>query len=124
MNSLQRFSVKLLRLPNPEQPLKPIPVSIAEMRLEDWRKQEGLVTEAMKLWRNPTFVLGICVLQTEHPRNTVLALGINPNDRIVQQARIEGYQMCLNNLEALAKPVKAKLQLEATFEPPEQPTRK
>jgi hypothetical protein len=103
---------------------KPKPLQIqrmtaSEMRLADWRAIPSLVTEAQKLALNPAYQQMLAVLKTESPANFALpSLGPQPSDRIAYLGKIEGYQLCLNHLELLAKPdAKTTKHVEATFEP-------
>lgn len=104
---------------------KPIRIEVervksTEIRLREWQKQPHLVEMAKNLFAQPAFKLAIDCLQSEHPCHTVFsALGTNPNDRMVHQAKIEGYEICLNTLLALAQSPKTNAPLEATFEAPE-----
>lgn len=117
MNDLQFLIAKLFRIRTPERPLAPILRDANNLRLAEWRTKETLVEAARQLSVNKTYQLQIQVLQNEHPCHSVLALGVSPNDRLVMQSRIEGYEMALNNLEAFTKPLKRQDRLQATFEP-------
>lgn len=124
MTKLQTLIARLFNIEVPEPPKPAPPREQSELRLVDWRKNESLVSAAKTLAQQKTWKLQMDVLQTENPCHTVLALGMNPNDRVVQQARIEGYEMCLNNLAAFAKPLKLPERLMSTFEAPEETKRK
>lgn len=104
--------------PRVETVLKVQLVSSSTLTLEQWRKDLALVTAAKRLEQDGTYQLALAVLQNSHPRHIVFApMGVNPNDRIVHQAKIEGYELCLNNLAALSTPFKISKPLEATFQP-------
>lgn len=122
MTRLQTFIAKLFRFPEAPKGV-PIPRQVSDFRLAEWRKTAALVEAAKQLSKNTTYKLELEVLQNESPAHTVMAFGVSPNDRVVQQGRIEGYEMCLNNLSAFAKPLKLSERLESTFEPPEQPNK-
>lgn len=97
----------------------------ANLRLADWRKTEHLVTESLKLSRNATWVAQRDVLRNEHPCHLVFATtGASPNDRLAHQAKVEGYELCLNNLDAFSQPLKKSEKLVELFENPEPTTRK
>lgn len=113
-------------IPNDEPPIKPVHRDAVEMRLQEWCKTESLVEASRVLANNQTYKLQLDVLRSEHPCHSVMQFGVSPNDRLVMQARIEGYEMCLNNLDAFKTSLKLPERLEASFEPPQQekPTRK
>ena len=95
------------------------------LTLEDWRKQDQLVLESKALARNLTYRAQIDVLRNSHPVHTVFSpLGVSPTDRVVHQAKCEGFELALNSLDAMTKSLKRHAQLEATFEPPEEQTNK
>lgn len=123
MTKLQTFIAKLFRFPEAPKGV-PIPRQVSDFRLAEWRKTAALVEAAKNLAKNQTYKLQLEVLNVESPGHIVLAFGVSANDRLVQQARTEGYAMCLANLEAFAKPLKLSERLESTFEPPEQPKKK
>ena len=123
MTKLQTLIARLFNIEVAEPPKLAPPRDLTEFRLADWRKSDNLVIAAKALARDKTWKLQMDVLQTENPCHTVLALGLNPNDRIVQQARTEGYELCLNNLAAFSKPLKFPERLESTFEKPAEQSR-
>jgi hypothetical protein len=96
---------------------QPTHVESTSMRLSEWRENPALVASAQALFKNPTFKLIRQILDNENPCHNVLPLGINPNDRIVHGARIEGSVMILSDLDAFAKHSPKRSQLLATFEP-------
>ena len=119
MTKLQSLIARMFRIPEPQKgPL--IPRDTGDFTLTEWRKSESLTAASRELSKNKAYKLQLEVLQNENPCHRVLAFGISPNDRIVQQGRIEGYEMCLNNLSAFAKPLKLTERLESTFEPPQE----
>lgn len=118
MTKLQSVIARLCGIKPPERPLAPILRDANTVRLSEWRAKESLVGASGQLATNKTYQLQMAVLQNEHPCHTVLALGVSPNDRLVHQARCEGYEMATNNLEAMCKPLKTQARLEATFAPP------
>lgn len=89
------------------------------LTLLQWRKQQTLVESAIRLSRDSTFQMALAVLRNEHPSHLAFpSTNTSPADRAAMQSRIEGYELCLNNLEALSKPFKPSQRIEATFEPP------
>jgi len=82
------------------------------LTLEQFRQRPDLVSEARKIQSDPHFRLQMEVLMNESP-----ASYMNPRataDRVLGQ--IEGYNLALNNLAALATLPGEDVTLEATFE--------
>ena len=95
-------------------------VRSSDLTLEQWRKSEGLVSSLLTLSKTPIFKTMLDVLRTESPVNLGLPkLGVQPTDRIVHQAQIEGYHLCLNNIEAMITKGQESQTVEATFEDPD-----
>lgn len=123
MNSLQRYIAKLCGIPTapPTEPIRKETREAWKLTLDEWRRQEQMVLESRALARNLTYRAQMDVLRNSHPCHTLFSpIGVNPNDRIVHQSKIEGYELCLNNLEAMTRPFKHAKPLEATFEAPEE----
>jgi hypothetical protein len=81
---------------------------------------EGLVSGLLTMSKMPIFKTMLDVLRTESPVNLGLPkLGVQPTDRIVHQAQVEGYHLCLNNIEAMTTKGPESQTVEATFEDPE-----
>lgn len=88
--------------------------------LEDWQKDESLVSLAADVLADPRTAQMLSVLRAESPANYGLPpLGVSFEDRASFQARIEGYHLCLNNFEALGKLSVVPTESEPTFEAPE-----
>lgn len=94
-----------------------------EIRLETWQSAPELVTQARRVFAMPEFRAMLDVLRTESPSNYGFPSrpGLSSDDRVAHACKIEGYNLCLNNLEALARLETAKGMLEATFEPEQAP---
>lgn len=90
-----------------------------KLRLQEWQSQAGLVEAARKVWSDSNFRLMVDVLNNESPSNLHLIPTADTNLRASIQAKTEGYNLCLANLEALKEMRKADSFIEATFEPPE-----
>jgi hypothetical protein len=119
------LKTRLLKLlGQPEVRVTYVQHDATELRLDDWRKNPNLTEAARRLFQDKTYKLLRQMLDNENPCHNVLALGVSPNDRIVHQARIEGYAMSLNNLDAATKAILTKGSLVATFEPEVQPNKK
>jgi hypothetical protein len=100
---------------------KPIQLQVVrrdehKLRLADWQQDQQLCAMAAKLLNNSDFVLMLSVLKNEHPAHTALPYGVAMDDRVVLQARSEGYEICLANLEALGKSTLPVEMPEAAFE--------
>ena len=80
----------------------------------DWRSNEGYCNEAAKLLAHPVLARMLQVLNNTHPAFTVLTLG-NIEDRAVQQAKCEGYTMCLEDLKSMAVFIRPFESVESTF---------
>lgn len=89
------------------------------LSLERWQTDDNLVKLAKEVHANQTFMAMLDVLRTESPSGWVLK-GVTDSDRLVQLGRIEGYQMALNNIDALSNRIPVRVPLESTFEPEEQ----
>ncbi len=102
----------------PKQKLEIIRRSQSNLRLSEWRTDKALVSSAMRLLRDPDFQLMMDVLRNEHP-GSLVHLDVDPPNRVVLQARAEGYTMALANVVALGRFEKMNEPLEATFDPEE-----
>jgi hypothetical protein len=101
------------------QPIQVVRRDACRLRMSEWRANLALVREAGDVLNTTTARTMIDVVRNESPANIVL-LGVPIEERAVMQARIEGYQMALTNLEALAEFEQPKEQLpEPTFESPQ-----
>ncbi len=87
-----------------------------KIRLQEFRGNKSLVGEAQKILSLSSLRLMLDCARNEHPANLVLPIGTSPNDRIVQQARGEGYTLALANLEAMGNYQELKDLGEATYE--------
>ncbi len=85
-----------------------------DLTLTQWRERLDLVSDAARLHADPNFRLQLEVLLNESPVNYHNLA--QPAERTLGQ--IEGYNMALNNLVALASPAIGETPLEATFEAP------
>lgn len=92
-------------------------VRSTSLRLEDWRKDPTLVKAAYDLEEKNPWVTMLAVLRNESPLNYALPLGANHEDRIAHAARAEGYQMAINNLEAMAVLHEEPQRIESEFKP-------
>lgn len=123
--NLMNFFKRLIRpigsssKPIEQPPIKVVLVSSSSLTLDQWRKDTRLVTSAKELARNEVFRMQVAVLENSHPRFLAFpATGSNQEDRAAMQAKCEGYQLCLNNLEAMSKPWTISKPLVSTFQNP------
>lgn len=124
MNQFQRIACRLLRIKPPEKAVIQTRESW-KVRLHEWQQAPQMVAEAAILARNPTYRGQLDVLRVEHPCHSIFAkTGVAANDRLIHQGQIEGYELCLNNLEAFTKPFKKKTGLTATFADPAEDRKK
>lgn len=100
-------------------PIKVLMVSSNTLTLDQWRKDQRLVASAKELARNEIYRMMVAVLENSHVRFLALpSVGTSQDDRAAMQSRIEGYQICLNNLEAMSQPWAISKPLVATFQAP------
>ncbi len=120
---MKRLICKLFRI-QIHNPTDVVPLATREswkLTLDQWRQQEQMVLESRKLAQNLTYKAQMDVLRNSHPCHTLFTpIGVSPTDRVVQQAKIEGYELCLNNLESMSKQLKSPKPLEATFSDPDE----
>lgn len=111
-----------LKKSKPKQgPRPPRPESRQRLRmsLQDWREDKDLMASSSKLMSSDMMRMMLDVLDGESPHHEVIAHD-NMNLRVVHQARIEGYMLCLNNLMAFGElPSGFSDGLVSTFEKPE-----
>jgi len=115
------FTNLFRKSPEPEAQIKVQLVSSSTLSLEQWRKDSRLVASAKELERHETFRMMVAVLENSHPRYRAFVISPNvpvtTDDRAAHQAKIEGYQLCLNNLAAMSQPMSIFQTPEAKFEP-------
>lgn len=92
------------------------------LRMSEWRANKETVQIASKFLYDADFRMVLDCIKNEHPSQIMLLGKVSIEDRAVMQARIEGYQLCLTNLESLAVLEVPKAPLEETFADPERET--
>lgn len=92
-----------------------------KLTLEEFQKNEQLVTEAMKLTTFPIWRVMMAVMRNECLSNSYqfASVGVPIADRAVFQAQVEGYMMAINNLESMSSPLIEAAPVEATYAPEE-----
>lgn len=108
------------RVTEQPQKLQIVRVESQKITLAQWRSQTTAVGSSIELAQNQIYRAQRDILESQHPRHVMLKMGCSETDRLVHQARIEGYQMVLIIMDSFAQPLKQKREIEATFEAPEQ----
>lgn len=88
-----------------------------QLTLGMFRDDENLVSQWQFLAGQPVMQAMLQVMRNEAPAHWLHDLPTG-DEKILQLGRIQGYEMALNNLEALASLVKPAAPLVATFENP------
>lgn len=104
---------------NKKQPAKYRIERIRESRLRivDWQNDPRLCVLAAKMLDNADLRLMLSVMRNEHPCHYVLPADAPLDARAVQQARAEGYEMFMANLERMSVCTVPAESIEAAFEP-------
>ena len=90
--------------------------SETKLRLSDWQNDPLLCNTASKILANQDLQLMLSVLKNEHPMHIALSMEAPIEARAIHQARAEGYEMFLSNLERLAVNTTPVPMPEAVFE--------
>ena len=85
------------------------------LRADEFRADRELTHLAATVLANPNTQLMVQVLRNEHPGFEVLGAGVSANDRLVAQARAEGYTIALATLESLGVRASLPERLVSTF---------
>lgn len=93
------------------------PVLSTSMTLADWTASPECVATARRTFDTPQFQTMLSILRNESPASYGLATGSTHDDQIGHAYTIKGYNLALNNLEALARMAEKRTPLEATFAP-------
>ena len=102
MMNLFEFLESLRRKPSQQLSIKIVERQRSSIRLSDWQSDKSLTTAAGEYLAQPTLQFMLDVLRNEHPGRFVLS-NVSNEQRAIQQARSEGYEMCLANFDALSK---------------------
>jgi hypothetical protein len=108
------------RVPVQPKQIQILRIESQKITMAQWRSQQASVGASMELANHPIYRAQRDILESQHPRHVMLKMGSSETDRLVHQARTEGYELALWNMDSLAIPLKEKKEIEATFEPPEQ----
>lgn len=85
--------------------------------VEDWRRNDTMVSAAHEMLWNPLMRQALYVVKAASPGNQALPPDCPVNDRIVQQAKAEGYNEAVQNLINLAIRIPDTREPEATYAP-------
>jgi hypothetical protein len=96
--------------------IKLITVLSNKIRLEQWRENKTLVGMAQTTLKTEALVLMLQCAANESPGNFSLPMDATPDMRAAHQARTEGYNMALANLEAMGMVQEQVGIFEPTFE--------
>ncbi len=92
---------------------------LCRLTVPEWRSDPGWVGTAASVLSDPRLKQMLDVVANSSPAFEVLPMGTATQDRLVAQARAEGYTMALANLEALGVGQALQTPMEATFEEPQ-----
>jgi hypothetical protein len=88
------------------------------LTIDEWRSDPSMTKVAYATLNSPECRAMFDVVKNCGPHN--LALPTVPiEERAIWQARIEGYQLCLNTIESLSTLNQPTEKIEPTYEPPE-----
>lgn len=87
-----------------------------KLRLSEWQADENLTNSAGKVLVDPVFQMMVQVAKNESPSLMALTIDCPLETRALHQARIEGYNMALRNIDAMASHKPLPSELVATFE--------
>lgn len=123
MNLFDIFRKQPVAPPVPKRPEPAIfRATGLDIRAEQWRSTPNLVSTAHRIVNDVGFIQMLEVLRTESPANLAFSdIEESLPSRAVQQAKTEGYNLALNLMLSLAKPLADAQMPEATYEPEPNP---
>lgn len=91
------------------------------MNLQEWQANQNLAEYAHSLLTDPRFQGLLDMLRSSHVKNYQPAMGVEMQAQThsLMLGQIQGYDLCLNNIEAADKFIPAQQPLQATFLEPE-----
>ncbi len=92
-------------------------VRSTSLRLAEWQRDSSLVKQAYALEQGALFQAMIAVLRNESPMNFGLSVDALHDARIAHANQAAGYQLALNNLEALAALIEPADRIQSEFLP-------
>src|SRR5690242_5822877 len=90
---------------------------VCRLTVGEWRADKGFVATAAGVLIDPRVKQMLDCLANSAPGQEVLPLSAGAHERIVQQARQEGYVMALANFAALGREQALPEALESVFQP-------
>lgn len=103
----------------PKAKIEVIKREVCRLTVQEWRADPGWVGTGASVLSDPRLRQMLDVVGNSSPAFEVLPYGTAAQDRLVAQARAEGYTMALANLEALGVQQALRHPVEATFEEPQ-----
>lgn len=122
MNPLRMFANLFRRRSQPQPEIVVIPRQPNQILIAEWRATKDLVAKARAVLSDPDVRMMLDTVRNSAPLLSVTSEYLPSHVRSVMLGRIEGYEMAMNDLEALASYAEPKEMPEATFEPQELPT--
>lgn len=118
MNALQKWLVRLAvsaAIPLPQPKVTVVRTDAADLTLEAWRANEQMVADFNRFGNQLVYRAMLQTLRNESPLH-FFDEAPGPDAKIRRLGIIEGYQLALNNLEALGVLAQESKMPEATFE--------
>ena len=100
--------------PPPQRRIQIVERELGSLTLDEWRQDKALVTQAGNALSSPLIRQMLQVLHNSHPAFQVMIAG-DTSERAIQQAKCEGYTMCLSDLEAMGVPTVTTAPIESEF---------
>lgn len=92
-----------------------IPRELVKLRLHEWQSDPGMCGAAGKVLTDPTALIMLQVLHNSSPAFWFLKEDCGLDSRALHQARIEGYNLAIANLEAMKEHRPSPVPLTETF---------
>jgi hypothetical protein len=105
---------KPLPQPKPRPAIRIIERELGSLTLDEWRQDGALCIQAASVLQAPIVRQMLQVLHNSHPAFQVMLRG-DANERAMQQARCEGYTMCLADIESMGQGQPQNQPVEADF---------
>lgn len=110
--------MKLFRKAAPRPPkVAYIEREVCRLTVAEWRADKGFVASAAGVLIDPRVKQMLDCVANSSPSQEVLPLSAGAHERIVQQARQEGYVMALANFAALGREAAPAEPVQSLFEP-------
>src|SRR6185436_13410382 len=73
----------------------------SNLRLQEWQSSPELVAKGQELLQNPIMQIVLDVMANESPVHLEFAESVTIEHRAMQQAKVEGYHLCLTNIKSI-----------------------